>query len=186
MQQCNICSSNPKNKIYNYQMFEPGEYVKSIRPSTGFIIEGLDTVTQTSAVTVSATNLNNSRAKHIECSLANQSLCDDLNKQYTDKVALVAELEPGYNEASKNFNTCNNHKNKCTGIMTAIDNIQKNINDFNSKIEDKRKILSTCELNKAECDKKKQEIQNKVMQIENLKIQINDNKKLYEINKCGT
>jgi peptidoglycan hydrolase CwlO-like protein len=70
--------------------------------------------------------------------------------------------------------------------MTAIDNIQKNIDDFNSKIEDKRKILSTCDLHKAECEKKKQDIQIKVTQIENLKNQINDNKKLYEINKCGT
>lgn len=186
MQQCNICSSNPTNKLYNYQMFKPDEYVKSARPSSGFIIEGLDTITQSSVVTDSVTDLNSSRAKHIECSLANKLLCDDLNTQYNDKAAIVAGLEPAYNEASKNFNTCNNHKNKCAGIMTAIDNIQKNIDDFNSKIEDKRKILSTCDLHKAECEKKKQDIQIKVTQIENLKNQINDNKKLYEINKCGT
>ena len=82
MQQCNICSSNPNNKTYNYHMFEPDEYVKPTRHSTGFIIEGLNTIAQNSAVSGSATGLNNSHAKHIECSLNNDPKCADLKTQY--------------------------------------------------------------------------------------------------------
>jgi len=186
MQQCNICSSNPNNKTYNYHMFETDEYVKPTRPSKGIIIEGLDTVTQTSVVTDSTTEFNGSYAKYLECSVPNAAYCISLNEQYKAQSQKVNDLEPAYNEASKIYNTCNNHKNKCAGITTAIDNIQKNINDYDTKIEDKRTVLNTCKFLKEECDKKKQEIQDKITQIKNLTIQINANKQIYDENKCGT
>jgi hypothetical protein len=186
MQQCNICSSNPNNKTYNYHTFEPDDYVKSARPSNGIIIEGLNTISQINVVTDSATSLNNSRSKHIECSLANKILCDDLNKQYNKQVASVADLDASYNDASKAYNTCDNHKQKCSGITTTTDIIQENIKDYTTKIDDKIKVLDKCDYLKTECNKKNKDIQYKETQIENLKIQINANKKLYELNKCGT
>ena len=167
-------------------MFEQDEYVKPTRRSTGIIIEGLDTVTQTSAVTESTAAFNDSYAKYLECSIPNSTYCKSLNEQYKAQSQIVNDLEPAYNDASKAYNTCNNHKNKCTGMTTAIDNIQKNINEYDTKIEDKRKILNTCDFLKAECDKKKQAIQDKITQIENLKIQIDANKQIYKVNKCGT
>lgn len=184
MQQCNICSSNPKNKIYNYQMFEPDEYVKSKRPSTGFIIEGLDTISQINVVTDSATSLNSSSAKHIECSLANKILCDDLNKQYNNKAAIVAELEPAYTTAKTAYDSCNNHKNRCIGITTTIDNTQTNIVDFNSQIEKKKEILQTCVEDKEQCEKLQKRITDKETQIADLKGYIATNEDLQKKNMC--
>ena len=186
MQQCNTCSSNPNNKTYNYHMFEPDEYVKPTRPSNGIIIEGLDAVIQTSMVTDSTTEFNDSYAKYLECSVPNSAYCISLAEQYKTQSQAVNDLEPEYNAASKAYNTCNNHKNKCAGITTAIDNIQKNINDYDTKIEAKHELLNKCKFLKAECDKKKQDIQDKITQIENLTIQINANKQIYAENKCGT
>lgn len=186
MQQCNTCSSNPNNKTYNYHMFEPDEYVKPARRSAKFIIEGLDTVSQTSAVTNSTAAFNDSYAKYLECSIPNSAYCKSLNEQYKAQSQTVTDLEPAYNDASNAYNTCNNHKNRCMGITTAIDNTQKIINEYDTKIEGKRKILNTCDFLKEECDKKKQEIQDKIAQIENLKMQIEANKQIYEVNKCNT
>lgn len=185
MQQCNICSSNPKNKIYNYQMFEPDEYVKSTRPSTRFIIEGLDSIAQTSIVSDSATNLNSSNAKHIECSLANKTLCDDLNKQYNNKVAIVAELEPAYITAKTAYDSCNNHKNRCIGITTTINNTETNIKAYNKDINTKTETLNTCGDHKTRCDTLKQEIDTKEKQIADLKGYIATNEDQYMKNMCN-
>ena len=186
MQQCNICSSNPNNKTYNYHMFEPDEYAKPTRPSNGIIIEGLDAVAQSSIVTDSTTEFNDSYAKYLECSDPNAAYCISLAEQYKTQSQTVIDLEPEYNDASKAYNTCNNHKNTCTGITSTIDNILKNIKDYDTKIEAKQELLNTCDFLKEECDKKKQAIQDKITQIENLRIQINANKQIYDENKCGT
>jgi hypothetical protein len=185
MQQCNICSSNPNNKTYNYQTFVPDEYVKPTRPSTGFIIEGLNTITQNTAVSGSATGLNNSHAKHIECSLANKILCDDLNKQYNDKFAIVAELEPAYTTAKTTYDLCNNHKNRCIGIDQVIKNTQRNINEYDVNINKKTKILKTCDPHKARCDKILQKIKDKEKQIADLKGYIATNEDLQKKNMCN-
>ena len=184
MQQCTICSSNPNNKTYNYQTFEPDEYVKPTS-YTGFIIEGLDSISQTSMVSDSATNLNISNAKHIECSLANQSLCNDLNKKYNDKVAIVAELEPAYTAAQTAYDSCNNHKNRCIGIERVIKNTQRTINLHDFRIAQNTKLLDTCEPHKERCNKLNQQIVDKKKQIEDLRGYIATNEGLYKKNMCA-
>lgn len=184
MQQCNICSSNHNNKIYNYQTFVPDDYTKPTRPSTGFIIEGLDTINQSNTVSGSATKFDHSMAKHIECSLANKILCDDLNKQYNDKVAIVAELEPAYTTAQTAYHSCNNHKNRCMGIDQVIKNTQTTISRHDIQIDKKTKILQTCDPHKARCNKIQQKIKDKEKQIADLKGYIATNEELYKKNMC--
>ena len=78
MQQCNICSSNPNNKTYNYHMFEPDEYAKPTRPSNGIIIEGLDAVAQSSIVTDSTTEFNDSYYPGVNAAVA-EKIVDEEN-----------------------------------------------------------------------------------------------------------
>jgi len=184
MQQCNICSSNPKNKIYNYQMFEPDEYVKSARPSTRFIIEGLDTIAQTSIVSGSATNLNSSNAKHILCTSKNDPICADLNKQYEIQDKFVKGLEPEYINAKTKYDSCDDHKNRCIGITTTINNTETNIKAYNKDINTKTETLNTCGDHNTRCDTLKREIETKEKQIADLKGYIATNEDQYVKNMC--
>jgi hypothetical protein len=165
-------------------MFEPDEYVKSTRPSTRFIIEGLDTIAQTSSVTDSTKSFSQSNAKHIECSLANKILCDDLNNQYNNKVAIVAELEPAYMTARNAYDSCNNHKNRCIGITTTINNTETYIKEYNTDINTKTETLKTCDADKAECEKLQKRITDKEKQIADLKGYIATNEDLQKQNMC--
>ena len=184
MQQCNICSSNPNNKTYNYHMFEPDDYVKSRRPSTRFIIEGLDTIAQNSSVTDSATNLNSSSAKHIDCSLKNDKKCVDLKAQYDSQDALVKGLETDYTKAQTAYTTCNNHKNTCDAINQNSKTAQTNIDDFDKKIKAKTEILDKCGPHKDRCAGINKLIKEKETQIADLKGYIATNEGLYKDNKC--
>ena len=185
MQQCNICSSNPQNKIYNYQMFEPDEYVKPTRPSTVFIIEGLNTIAQNSVISGSATGLNNSHATHIKCSLNNDPKCADLKTQYDNQTNLFNGLTSAYTTAQTEYNTCNNHKNRCIGIDQTIKNTQRAINKADFRIDRKTKILNTCDPHKARCDELLEKIKDKEKQIADLKGYIATNEDLYKKNMCN-
>ena len=165
-------------------MFEPDDYVKSRRPATRFIIEGLDTIAQTTAITDSATSLNTSSAKHIECSLSNKILCDDLNNQYNNAAAIVAELETAYNTAKNAYDSCNNHKNRCMGIDLTIKNAQRTMDEYDMNINNKKKILQTCDADKAECEKLQKRITDKETQIADLKGYIATNEDLQKKNMC--
>jgi len=170
--------------MYNYQMFEPDEYVKSRRPATRFIIEGLDTIAQTGSVTDSATNLNSSSAKHILCSSKNKALWDDLKTQYDTQIDLVKGLEPEYINAKTKYDSCDNHKNSCIGITTTIDNIQTIIKEYNTDINTKTETLNTCDADKAECEKLQKRITDKEKQITDLKAYIATNEDQYMKNMC--
>jgi len=184
MQQCNICSSNPNNKTYNYHTFEPDEYVKSARPSKGIIIEGLNAMTQSSSVTDSATSFSQSNADFKKCTINNETLCDDLNKQYKEKVSFVAELEPAYTEAETAYESCNNHKQTCIGIRRTIKSTQRSINWYDNRIEQKNEILQSCDPYKVYCDKLLQRIKDKEQQIADLKGYIASNEALQNEQKC--
>jgi hypothetical protein len=184
MQQCNICSSNPMNKMYNYQMFEPDEYVKSRRPATRFIIEGLDTIAQTGSVTDSATNLNDSSAKHTLCRSNNKPLWDDLKKQYDTQIDLVKGLEPYYTKAKTAYDSCNNDKNTCDAFKINMATTQANIDDFDKKINAKNEILDTCIDHKKRCDGLNEQIKDKEKQIADLKGYIATNEDQYIKNMC--
>ena len=185
MQQCNICSSNPINKMYNYQMFEQDDYVKSARPSTVFIIEGLNTIAQNSAISGSATGLNNSHAKHIQCSLNNDPKCADLKTQYDNQTNLVDGLTSAYTTAQAEYNTCINHKNRCMGIDETIKNTQMAINKYDFRIDKKKKLLNTCDPHKVRCDELLQKIKDKEKQIADLKGYIATNEDLQKKNMCN-
>ena len=184
MQQCNICSSNPKNKLYNYQMFEPDELVKPTH-STGFIIEGLTSNVKSTAVTESTTKFDQTTANHIECNLANKKLCDELNNKYIAQSRKVNGLEKGYISAQTEYNTCNNHKNRCMGIDETIKNTQRNITEYDKKIKEKTKLLKTCDPHKVRCDELLQKIKDKEKQIADLKGYIARNEDLQKKNKCN-
>jgi hypothetical protein len=165
-------------------MFEPDDYVKSRRPSTAFIIEGLNTITQNIAVSGSATGLNDSHAKHIECSLNNDPKCADLKAQYDNQTNLVDGLSSAYTTAQTEYNTCNNHKNRCMGIDQVIKNTQTTINRHDTQIDKKTKILKTCDPHKVRCDQLLEKIKDKEKQIADLKGYIATNEELYKKNMC--
>jgi hypothetical protein len=166
-------------------MFEPDEYAKPTRPSKGIIIEGLDTITQTSVVTDSATSFSQSNADFKKCTMNNKTLCDDLNKQYNNKVAIVAKLEPEYITAKTAYDSCDNHKNRCLGITTTINNTETNIKAYNKDINTKTETLNTCGDHKTRCDTLKQEIDTKEKQIADLKGYIATNEDQYVKNMCN-
>ena len=165
-------------------MFEPDEYVKSRRPATRFIIEGLDTIAQTSSVTDSATNLNGSSAKHIKCGLENKALWDDLKTQYDTQDKLVKGLEPDYTIAQTAYTTCDNDKNTCNAFKINMATAQAKIKEFDEKIKAKNEILDTCIDHKKRCEDLNQKIETKKTEIDILKVNIATNELFYKDNKC--
>lgn len=164
-------------------MFEPDEYVKPTH-STGFIIEGLNTIAKSTAVTESAIKFDQTTANHIECSLANKKLCNQLNNQFKTQSRIVDKLKNDYIPAQNAYNECNNKKNTCEGIEITIKNTQKQINDDDAKIKAKSSILDTCNADKAICDKLNQQIADKKNQINVLKNNIATNEAQYKNDKC--
>lgn len=164
-------------------MFEPDEYVKPSH-STGFIIEGLNTITKSTEVTESAIKFDQTTANHIECSLANKKLCNQLNNQFKTQSRIVDKLKDQYTSAQNAYNECNNKKNTCEGIEIIIKNTQKQINDDDEKIKSKSSILDTCNTDKAVCDKVNKQIADKKKQINDLKRNIANKEAQYKKDKC--
>lgn len=164
-------------------MFEPDDYVKP-NYSTGFIIEGLTSNTKSTAVTDSATRFDQTAANHIECSLANKKLCDELNNKHIAQSRIVNGLKKGYISAQNAYNECNNKKNRCEGIEITVKNTQKLINDYDTKIKAKTEILDKCDPHKVRCDKLQQKITDKKTEIEKLKKNIATQEDKYKKDKC--
>ena len=185
MQQCNICSSNPKNKIYNYQMFEqhkdqPNKKYTSI---PGVLIEGLE-VGSIDAANRDITEFNNVYATYIKCSIPNKAYCNTLQTKYDDQSKIVSELEPAYNANKIKYDTCMNNKTKCEGINAIIRNSQLKINDFNDNINKKQAILDTCSNEKIQCDIIQSNNGNVEALIKGLTERVALNETHYKTNKC--
>lgn len=181
MQQWNIRSLNNTNKLYNYQMFEPDEPVKSTR-STEFIIEGLSTITKSTAVSNSAINFDQKTADHIACSIQNKILCDEIDGRYKAQSLIVDVLKADYITAEKAYNDCNNDKNTCSGFEITIKNTQARITESDNNIKAKSSILGTCDADKAACDQIAGQITVKQKQISDLTVAIATKEALYKKN----
>jgi len=164
-------------------MFEPDELVKPTH-STGFIIEGLNTIAKSTAVTESAIKFDQTTANHIECSLANKKLCDQLNNQFNSQSRIVDRSKNAYTSAQNAYNECNNKKNRCEGIEITVKNTQKQINDYDTKIKAKTEILDKCDPHKVRCDKLNKQIADKKKQINDLKGNIARQEDKYKKDKC--
>jgi predicted RNase H-like nuclease (RuvC/YqgF family) len=153
--------------------------------STGFIIEGLTSNTKSTAVTESTTKFDQTTANHIECSLANKKLCDELNNKYIAQSRKVNWLKKGYILAQNEYNDCNNKKNRCEGIETTIKNTQAQINDFDKNIKTKSSELDTCNADKNVCNNLNKQITDKKKEIERLKKNILRKEARYIKEKCN-
>jgi flagellar biosynthesis chaperone FliJ len=183
MQQWNIRSLNNTNKLYNYQMFEPDEQVKSTR-STEFIIEGLTEMTKSTAVSNSAINFDQKTADHVACSITNKIMCDEIYEKYKAQSRKVDKLKADYMSAEKTYNDCNNNKNTCSGLEITIQNTQKQIDEYDNNIKEKSSILGTCNADKDACEQINQKIADKKKQISDLMGTIATKEALYKKSNC--
>jgi hypothetical protein len=80
MQSCNTCTSNPKNKIYNYQTFNTPKNDNT----DNMLIEGLDDATKVNMVTTNYKSFNELYADYLKCSTPSHlKMYQPLNLQKT-------------------------------------------------------------------------------------------------------
>lgn len=155
MQQCNICSSNPNNKIYNYHAFEP-EINHTYTAKPGVLFEGLFTNNDENTDEKKEVVLNGIDAviKYMTCDVSNQTLSANLKTAHETKEKELPGIQSAYNTSWTNYHTCNNKRVLCNQIIpTSQQMIQSNINTNTTKIETVSKQITSCESQKQSCNK---------------------------------
>ena len=162
MQQCNICSSNPNNKIYNYHVFEP-EINHTSKPKSNNLIEGLFTNNDENTDEKKEVVLNglDSVIKYMTCDVSNQTLSTSLKTAHETKEKELPGIQSAYNRSWTNYHTCNNKRVLCNQIIpTSQQMIQSNINTNTKEITDVNKQITSCESQKQSCYKIYSDIDN--------------------------
>ena len=130
MQNCNTCSSNPKNKIYNYHTFDTKHNTKQY---DDMIIEGLDNKEKIDIVSSNYQTFNGVYADYLKCSAPNNIACAKLQTEYDAQTTKVNNLENEYNKQDKIHTDCTNLKARCEVINDSINNTQAIIDGINTK-----------------------------------------------------
>ena len=131
MQNCNTCSSNPKNKIYNYHTFDS---IHNIKQHDDMIIEGLNTNTvKVNAVSSNLQTFNGVYADYLKCSAPNNIACAKLQTEYDAQTTKVNNLENDYNNQQKIHTDCSNLKTRCEIFNDNINETQEIIDGINKK-----------------------------------------------------
>jgi hypothetical protein len=141
MQNCNTCSSNPKNKIYNYHTFDT---INNIKEPDNMIIEGLSTNSDNvNAVTSNLKSFNGLYADYLKCSAPNNIACAKLQTDFDAQTTKVNGIETEYNTQTKIYKECDNVKTRCAIINTRINQTQEVIDGLNNKREGKQNHLKS-------------------------------------------
>lgn len=151
MQQCNICSSNPNNKLYNYQVFapEPNSSHAMHNAREGVLLEGLSV----SDDYTPELNVLNHSTRYLTCDIRNKTLCANLKDTYVAKEEAIPGIKAAYNDSWTNYHTCNNKKLLCNNIIpTSQQLIQGNINTNTDNIKTVNDEIITCNNQKKSCN----------------------------------
>lgn len=139
MQSCNTCSSNPKNKIYNYQTFNTPKNDNT----DNMLIEGLDNATKVDIVSSNYKTFNELYADYLKCSTPNNVACTKLQTEYDAQTNKVNGIETNYNTQQKIYDDCENLKTRCKIINTRVNQNQEVIDGLNKKMEGKQGLLTS-------------------------------------------
>jgi hypothetical protein len=190
MQNCNTCSSNPKNKIYNYHTFGT---INNKTETDDMIIEGLSTNTaNVESVSSNLQSFNGLYADYLKCSAPNNIACAKLQTEYDAQTTKVNNLENDYNNQQKLMNDCDNLKTRCEIIDTRINQTQGVIDGLNQKRKGKQDLLtsfnnvSTIESSRDFLYKNNIDICDKNIDYSNKVDNLNDLKNKYITNKDNT
>lgn len=140
MQNCNTCSSNPKNKIYNYHTFDTKHNTKQY---DDMIIEGLDNKEKIDIVSSNYQTFNGVYADYLKCSAPNNIACAKLQTEYDAQTTKVNNLENEYNKQDKIHTDCTNLKARCEVINDSINNTQAIIDGINTKGRAQHNLLQS-------------------------------------------
>ena len=186
MQQCNLCSSNPKNKIFNYHVFDRNELTLNTNPNNtpGVLIEGLDVLDKAEKGTETVTEFDNVYANYVSCNISNKANCRKIYSNYQNQSRVVSKLEPPRTTALMTYNTCNNLKNQCQGINTTMSNSQASINNYGRQIYRKQRELNRCRYNR--CNRIRWTINRYERTIKAYDYYIKRGEKWYKDNRCDS
>lgn len=141
MQSCNTCSSNPKNKIYNYHTFDT---IHNKTEIDDMIIEGLSTNSdKVNSVSSNLQTFNGLYADYLKCSAPNNIACAKLQTEFDAQTTKVNNLENDYNNQQKIKNDCDNLKTRCEIINTRMNQTQEVIDGLNQKRKGKQDLLTS-------------------------------------------
>ena len=141
MQNCNTCSSNPKNKIYNYHTFDQTHNTK---PQDDMIIEGLSTNTaKVNSVSSNLQTFNGLYADYLKCSAPNNIACAKLQTEFDAQTTKVNNLENDYNNQQKKYTDCSNLKTQCEIFNDSMNETQEIIDGINKKGRAQHNLMRT-------------------------------------------
>ena len=141
MQNCNTCSSNPKNKIYNYHTFDQTHNTK---PQDDMIIEGLRTNTaKVNSVSSNLQTFNGLYADYLKCSAPNNIACAKLQTEFDAQTTKVNNLENDYNNQQKKYTDCSNLKTQCEIFNDSMNETQEIIDGINKKGRAQHNLMRT-------------------------------------------
>ena len=190
MQNCNTCSSNPKNKIYNYHTFDSTHNTKQ---QDDMIIEGLSTNTaKVKSVSSNLQTFNGLYADYLKCSAPNNIACAKLQTEYDAQTTKVNNLENDYNNQQKIHTDCSNLKTRCEIFNDNINETQEVIDGINKKGRAQHNLLksfqntSTIESGRDFLNKNNIDMCDKNIDYSNKIDNLIDLKKTYNTNKENT
>lgn len=141
MQNNNTCSSNPKNKIYNYHTFDQTHNTK---PQDDMIIEGLSTNTaKVNSVSSNLQTFNGLYADYLKCSAPNNIACAKLQTEFDAQTTKVNNLENDYNNQQKKYTDCSNLKTQCEIFNDSMNETQEIIDGINKKGRAQHNLMRT-------------------------------------------
>jgi len=184
MENCNTCPSNPKNKVYNYQVFNNTDPHDTTNKDD-IIIEGNENATKYAVDEVAS--FNKTYLDYLLCSEPNKVTCSDLSANLLTKTTDTSSAYMKYADNLTKYNACNDPNDMCETNQRNSNNAQAQIVNLDTIIKEQTNLLSECNALKLDCKQTKEAIKTNQKLIDTLTDQISkDQNDLISLNCDGT